>query len=161
MQSTRKFQILLKKNGLKGFYMIAGRDLPLKGLDIDVDVIVAKAYVEVPMAGVDASFYMNFANGQKDFGGGMDGGIKVLFGLGSITCTSLSGSALATIGIKGGYEGGRIKLEGKQSFSTNLSIKQGVPVVKGCKTVFSETFGVSGGFEFKAVPHHEVNFYID
>lgn len=134
--------------GLKGFYLIGGRDLPIKGLDIDVNVVVAKAYVEVPMAGVDASFYMNFAGGKKTIGGRLDGGLQILFSLGSIACTDLSGDAKATISIGANYENKKVSLKGESTFSSSLTISQGVGAMGKCIDAVSFGVDVEGGIIF-------------
>jgi hypothetical protein len=108
-------------NGLKGFFMVGSRDLPFSGLDIGIDVIVASAYVYIPFAAVDASFYGNFANGENVIGMGLYGKVKIEFGLEAITCTELSGYAVATAQADGTYINGNLNFSGRAVSSSEIA----------------------------------------
>ncbi len=134
--------------GLLGFFMVGGRNLPLSGLDIGIDVKVAKAYVKVPIAAVDASFYGNFAGGSNEVGMGLNGMLRIEFGLGAITCTDLSGHAEANVIAGGKYVDGDLDFKGGADFGTSLTVSQGIPTPFGCEEALSIGYDVSGGFNF-------------
>jgi len=139
--------------GLKGFFMVGGRNLPISGLDIGIDVVVASAYVRVPVAAVDASFYMNFANGQKVIGTGLNGKLVIEFGLESITCTDLSGGAFAEVYAGGIYDNGSLNFSGGASFGAELNISQGIPYLAGCiDAIDIDVPTINGGFRFSLNP---------
>jgi TANFOR domain-containing protein len=146
--------------GVKGFYMVGGRELPISGLDVGVDVVVASAYVAIPQAALDVAFYGNFANGTTTLGLGLTGGLKIKFGLGSITCTDLYGDGSATASVTGEYTNDEFNLKGGADFTAGLTVKQGIPYGFGCKDAVSITVPpINGGFTFNANPF-DVNFYI-
>ena len=148
-------------NGLKGFYMLGGRELPISGLDIGIDVVVASAYVRVPVAAVDASFYMNF-DGDATFGTGLSGALRVEFGLGSITCTDLSGFGEAKVHLEAtAASSGSLNLSGNADLAAGLNISQGIPNPFGdCITAINIPVTISGGLDFKTSPSFKVNFYL-
>jgi len=146
--------------GLKGFFMVGGRNLPISGLDIGIDVVVASAYVRVPVASVDASFYMNLANGKTVIGTGLNGRLILEFGLGSITCTDLSGSAFADVYAGGIYNDGTLNFSGGASFGADLTVSQGIPYLAGCIDAVSISVPtINGGFDFNLNPF-DVNMYL-
>ncbi|MBP7506706.1 MAG: hypothetical protein KA807_02695 [Prolixibacteraceae bacterium] len=135
-------------NGLKGFFLVGGRNLPISGLDIGIDVKVAKAYVKVPIAAVDASFYGNFAGGSNEVGMGLNGKLRIEFGLGAITCTDLTGDAEASVFAAGKYKDKELEFSGGADFKTSLSVSQGIPTPFGCEEALSVGYSVNGGFNF-------------
>jgi hypothetical protein len=137
-----------KTGKLHGFFTLAGRDLPIKGLDIDYDVIVAKAYLEIPVAGIDAYTYMN----GNSFVGGFDAKVVVKFGLNSIACTNIYGSATACIDFSGGLENGHVNASGCAGLSALLGVKQQTPLVVDCGDTIFE-----GKVDFKASMDVQVN----
>ena len=148
--------------GLSGFYMVGGRDLPLAGLDIGINVVVASAYVRVPVAAVDAAFYLNVEPNKTVFGTGVSGRLRVEFGLSSITCTDLSGYGDATILLGAEAESsGSLNLYGKAAFGAGLKVSQGIPTPIGCQEAISISVDVKGGFEFSTQPSLNVDFYIE
>jgi hypothetical protein len=148
--------------GLKGFYMVGGRDLPLSGLDIDIDVIVASAYVRVPVAAVDAAYYLNFEPNNEIFGTAVSGRIRVEFGLGSITCTDLTGYGDATVLLGAEAESsGSLNLMGKADFAAGLKVSQGIPTPVGCQDAVDISVNVKGGFDFSTQPKLNVDFYLE
>ncbi len=149
--------------GLLGFFMVGGRNLPLSGLDIGIDVKVAKAYVRVPIAAVDASFYGNFAGGSNEVGMGLNGKLIIEFGLSAITCTDLEGEANADVFVKGIYKDSKMGLEGGAGFGTTIKLSQGIPTPLGCEEALSIGVGVSGGFNFKVDTggDFDVNMYLN
>jgi hypothetical protein len=146
--------------GLKGFFMVGGRELPIAGLDAGINVVVAKAYVRVPVAALDASFWGNYANGNLDLGVSLTGGLLIEFGLGSITCTELSGGASAVAFVTGEYLNSSLNLKGGADFTSTLTASQGVPYLAGCIDAVSISVSVSGGFSFNANPF-KVDFYVN
>lgn len=149
--------------GLHGFYLIGGRELPISGLDIGIDVVVASAYVRVPIAALDAAFYMNCGQGSTVFGTSISGGLRVEFGLGSITCTDLSGFGSAIVNLKAeANTSGSLNLEGSATFDAGLTVTQGIPVpLSGCQDAVDISVPISGRFGFKTSPSFKVNFSID
>ena len=145
--------------GLHGFYMVGGRELPISGLDIGIKLIVVSAYARVPFAGVDASFYGNYVNGNMDMGLDVYGGIRIEFGLGSITCTELSGFASAEVGLFANVKNGKANLTGSAGFSTNLTVSQGVWSVVDCIDAISLSVPVAGSLQFKSNPF-DVQFHL-
>jgi len=147
--------------GLHGFYMVGGRELPISGLDININVVVAKAYVRVPIAALDASFYLNLESGNAVFGTGISGRLLVEFGLGSITCTELSGSGDAKVSINiEGSSSGSLDLSGDAYLNAKLSISQGVPIpFSDCEEVLKISINPKGGFSFRTKPSFNANFY--
>jgi hypothetical protein len=141
--------------GLKGYFVLAGRDLPISGLDIDVNVIVANAYVKVPVAGIDAYTYLNMAKGL-DFGLGIDGKLKVVFGLNAITCTHLEGGATACLSLESALESKtssspKFKLSGYAGISAYVKVKQ--EVFPAClETIFDQTIQKEAHFNFSLSP---------
>ncbi|MBN1924621.1 MAG: hypothetical protein JW798_02190 [Prolixibacteraceae bacterium] len=136
-----------KRDNLKGFYMVGGRNLPLAGLDVSVNLVLASAHVSVPTSAVDAAFWGNFSNGAN-FGYAVTGGFEVKFGIGAITCTSLSGYVFNKVGLEGGWDSvNGAALNGFMEMTGNLSIEQGVPFVNGCNDAVSKQIGVTGGFK--------------
>jgi hypothetical protein len=145
-----------KTGKLHGFFTLAGRDLPIKGLDIDYDVIVAKAYLEIPVAGIDAYTYMN----GSSFVGGFDAKVVVKFGLNSISCTNLYGSAAACIDFSGGIVNGSVDASGCAGLSATIGVKQQTPLGLGCGDILFE-----GSVDFNAsmdvqVHPFNVNFHL-
>jgi hypothetical protein len=148
------------KEGLKGFFMVGGRNLPLSGLDIGIDVIVASAYVRIPIAAVDASFYGNFVNGNMAIGTGLNGKIVIEFGLDAITCTDLSGSASAVVFAEGSIINKTLNFKGGADFAADLSVSQGIPYLAGCIDAVSiQVPTISGGFSFNLNPF-DVKMYL-
>lgn len=140
----KELPAFVKSDKLLGFFTLAGRDLPLSGLDVSVNVIVASAYVEVPTAGIDGYAYMNAGKGLK-VGVGVDGKIQVDFGLNSITCTELYGNAVACIAAEMNNGG----LSGCAGMKAKLGIKQEVPLVIGCGgTIIDESITQDASFTF-------------
>jgi len=139
-------------SGLKGFFMVGGRDLPFSGLDIGIDVVVASAYVRIPVAAVDASFYGNFLNGNMEIGTGLHGKIVIEFGLEAITCTELSGSVSVEVHAEGTINNGGLHLEGGAEFDVDLTVSQGVPYPFGCIDAIDINVAIGGGFIFKLNP---------
>jgi hypothetical protein len=147
-------------DGLKGFFMVGGRNLPLSGLNIGIDVVVASAYVRVPVAAVDASFYMNFANGKKVIGTALNGKLIIEFGLESITCTDLYGGTFADVYASGIYNNGSLNFNGGANFGANLTVSQGVPYLAGCIDAVSISVPtINGGFDFNLNPF-DVKMYL-
>nr|HPR32216.1 hypothetical protein [Prolixibacteraceae bacterium] len=135
------------RDNLKGFYMVGGRNLPLSGLDISVNLVLANAHVSVPTSAVDAAFWGNFSNGAN-FGYAVTGGFEVKFGIGSITCTSLNGYVFNKVGLEGSWDSQNgAALNGFMTLDGNLSIEQGVPFVNGCNPGVSMDISVTGGFK--------------
>ncbi|MCF8359439.1 MAG: hypothetical protein K9H26_11805 [Prolixibacteraceae bacterium] len=135
------------RDNLQGFYMVGGRNLPLSGLDVSVNLVLANAHVSVPTSAVDAAFWGNFSSGAN-FGYAITGGFEVKFGIGAITCTSLSGYVFNKVGLEGSWDSvNGAALNGSMDMSGNLSIEQGVPFVNGCKDALSKHIGVTGGFQ--------------
>jgi TANFOR domain-containing protein len=140
-------------DGLKGFFMVGGRNLPISGLDIGIDVVVASAYVRVPIAAVDASFYLNLANGKTVLGTSLNGKLVIEFGLDAITCTDLSGSAFAEVYAGGIYDNGSLNFSGGAEFGADLTVSQGIPYLAGCiDAVNISVPTISGGFKFSLNP---------
>ncbi len=138
----------INKDKLMGFFTLAGRDLPIAGLDININVIVASAYIEIPTAGIDGYAYMNINHGLKT-GVGIDGKVQVNFGLNAITCTSLYGNAVACIMSEIGTSG----LTGCAGINATLGVKQEVPLVVGCgNTLFDEKITKAASFTLSSSP---------
>ena len=145
-----------KTGKLHGFFTLAGRDLPIKGLDIDYDVKVAKAYLEVPVAGIDVYLYMN----GNSFVGGIDAKVEVKFGLNSISCTNLYGSATACIDLSGGIVNGSVNAGGCAGLSTSLGVVQQTPMGLSCgETIFNASLDFKASFEVQVHPFN-VNFHL-
>jgi TANFOR domain-containing protein len=146
-------------DGLKGFFMVGGRNLPLSGLDLGINVVVADAYVKIPVAAVDASYYGNFA-GETVIGNSLNGKISIQFGLEAITCTELFGSTTAIVGALGEYKNGSFNFSGGAHFEANLTVSQGIPYLAGCIDAVSITVPpIEGGFNFNLNPF-DVKMYI-
>ena len=138
----------IQTNGLLGFFTLAGRDLPIKGLDVNIELIVATAYVEVPTAGIDAYVYMNTL-ASPHFGIGIDGKIQVNFGLNSITCTSLYGSAVACVNA----EVNENNFSGCAGMQFKLGVKQEIPLIFDCGgTIFDKYLSKEASFSFSLHP---------
>jgi hypothetical protein len=138
----------IKDNKLLGFFSLAGRDLPIKGLDVDIPLVVATAYVNVPTAGIDGYAYMNLLS-KPMFGVGIDGKIQVNFGLKAITCTDLTGSATACINA----ELNENNLTACAGISAELGLKQYAPLVVGCGgIIFDSTTSKEASFKFSLNP---------
>ena len=148
-------------DGVHGFYMIGGRELPISGLDVGIDVVVASAHVSVPQAGMDVAFYGNVDDGDLNLGLGITGGLRINFGLGSITCTDLYGYGSASANVTGTYADKSFKLEGGADFEADLKIEQGVPVpINDCAKAISISKTITGGFTFSSDPF-KAHFSID
>ena len=117
--------------GLRGFFIVAGRDLPIAGLDIDYDFLVAKAYVKVPIAALNGMFWLNTVNGMN-FGLGMAGKLKFDCLLRSITCTGIGGGIDFSADIMAQYNNGNPSLSSSNSLNGYSIISQGVPALVGC-----------------------------
>lgn len=142
---------------LVGYFTLAGRGLPIEGLDVDIPLVVATAYAEVPTAGIDGYSYLNLADGFN-LGAGIDGKIQVNFGLRSITCTSLYGSAVGCM--SGEYNNGGFNACAGLKFK--LGIKQEIPLVFDCGgTIFDEYLEKAASFEFSTNPSLKAKFSLD
>jgi hypothetical protein len=149
----KELPAVVKTDKLLGFFTLAGRDLPISGLDVSIDVIVASAYVEVPTAGIDGYAYMNINKGPK-VGVGIDGKVEVDFGLSSITCTSLYGNAVACVQAEAGTSG----FNGCAGMNATLGVKQEVPLVVGCGgTIVDASISQAASFSF-SVPSFHMHF---
>ncbi len=147
-------------SGLKGFFMVGGRDLPFSGLDVGIDVVVASAYVRIPVAAVDASFYGNFIEGNMAIGLGLHGKIQMEFGLEAITCTELNGSVLVEVYVEGTIINKSLNIKGGAKFAVNLTVSQGVPYPGGCIDAINISIPtLGGGFDFNLNPF-DVKLYL-
>lgn len=126
------------KNGVSGFYMIAGKPI------IDINKTYGGGPIAFSLIGnvdLGADILMNFKNGTNILiGAGMYGYIKAE--LSTITCTNISGS----VNVKGRFECGiknsQVTIGGKVSTGFNVSISQGIQTFfDGCKlntTIFDQ-----------------------
>jgi hypothetical protein len=133
---------------LLGFYAMGGRNLPFSGLDKSINLGVASAYIEVPVAAIDGYVYLN-AVGNSKVGMGINGKVQVNFGLNAITCTSLYGSAVACVNIQFSDQGAKLCT----GLGYTLGIKQEIPLVCDCGSlIFDGSISKSASFQFTTNP---------
>lgn len=153
-----------KITSLKGFFFVAGRDLPLSGLDQDViKLYVANVYVSVPTAAIDAYVYMNVDEGNTvpSFGAGLDGIIVVEFGIRAMTCTTLYGRGTVCATLEGNYDNsnGSVGLGGCVGVIAELGLRQEFPSPLGCQgTIFDKSISQGVSFNFSLSPALNVDF---
>lgn len=127
--------------GFAGFYVTGERPMPLDGLSMEIDLVIASAYFNID-AFMDTYFYGNLF-GTVDFGAGIRAKVHADYGLKAITCTSLTGSvdAEAAIKIQVKKQGGSFSanLNAKLGNSNKICLKQEIPLLFDCgSTIFDD-----------------------
>jgi len=127
--------------GFAGFYVTGERPMPLDGLSMEIDLVIASAYFSVD-AFMDAYFYGNLF-GTVDFGAGIRAKVHADYGLKAITCTSLTGSVDAEAAIKIQVQKSKgnfsANLNAKLGNSNKICLKQQIPLLFDCgSTLFDD-----------------------
>lgn len=119
----------IKEQGLTGFFITGGRELPLKVPQFSIDIPPGLAIVSVSCgatSGVEVQLAMNFKGGFK-----LDANLLVFAhawaSVGSITCTEASADATAELLVKGSYDAGKFAIDGCGSLVLAVKGKQSVP----------------------------------
>jgi hypothetical protein len=134
----------------------SGTNLALKGLDAGFTVIVARAYIEVPVAGIDLYTYLN----GSSFGVGIDAKVEIRFGLNSIACTNIYGSATACVNLFGEIVDGSVNAGGCAGLSTQLSVEQMTPLLIDCvPPIFKASIDFKASMDISLHPWN-VNFNV-
>jgi hypothetical protein len=124
----------LSTNGLKGFFITGGRELPLQVPNFSIDIPPGLALVSVnagATSGLEVQLGMDFKKGTILTAQALIYA-KAWAGIGSISCTEASANAAAEIMVTGTYNAGTFNIDGCGSLLLDVKGSQRVPLLVDC-----------------------------